>query len=163
MKATLTKSLFYLLIFHCILFSDTFAQNTWANYELDIAGCKISFPSDPDFNNQPFSGWSANNKDGQVTYLIAFIDEPNESFTIADIERFLLPSMFSNDQQISKSYLLYEGFDAIDFLYHSNSRPVLTKKGRVIIRDHKIYVLQVLYYHDDLQNFAKFANSLSFD
>ena len=162
MKQFIISSFFYFFIVYLFLPIQSWAQNDWLTQRIERAYCVISFPSEPDFSSQPFLGWSAKDKDGQVTYLIAFIEEPNERFTTADIERFLLPSMYSNDQQISKNYLSYEGFEAIDFLYRSNNRPVLYKKGRVVIRDHKIYVLQVLYYHDDLQNFEKFANSLSF-
>jgi len=162
MKQFIISSVFFLFIVYFYTPNESKAQNDWLTQRIEKANCAISFPSEPEFSNQPFLGWSSKDKDGQVTYLIAFIEEPNERFTIADIERFLLPSMFSSDQQISKNYLRYEGFEAIDFLYQSNNSPVLYKKGRVVIRDHKIYVMQVLYYHDDLQNFERFVNSLSF-
>lgn len=153
-----------IIIFICsVLFLPikSIAQSEWKTHNIEKASCKILFPSEPVFSSQPL-GWSAKDKNGQVTYLVAFIEGPNNRFTVGDIEKSLLPSMFSNDRQISKNHLRYKGFQAIDFLYRSNNSPFLYKKGRVVIRDHKIYVLQVHYYHDDLQNFEKFVSSLSF-
>ena len=138
------------------------AQNNWIVKNLERAHCVISFPSAPVFSNQPFLMWSSKDKDEQVTYLITLVEEPNKKFTIADIEVLLLPYMFSDDLLISKKYLSYKGFEAIDLHYRSNKSPFLYKKSRVIIRGNKIYVLQVLFYYDDLQNFEKFVTSLSF-
>ena len=86
----------------------------------------------------------------------------NHNISIADVEKYLLPSMMKNDIQVSKNYLNYSGYNALDFLYKTNRIPVMYKKGRIIVRDNKLYILQVFYYYSNLEDFDYFSKSLRF-
>jgi hypothetical protein len=137
------------------------STNGWKEIQSDIGNFYLSFPSTPGYT--PEKGWSVKDKDGQVTYFMSSKEiSSSQKMSIAAVEEYLLPSMMKQDIQVSKYYLTYSGYNAMDFLYKTNGYPVMYKKGRVIVRDQKLYVLQVFYYHSDLEDFDKFSNSLRF-
>ena len=147
----------------CFIFQSIFlnAQTGWTEKKVENGRFYLSFPNVPSYSEG--LGWTAYDKDSQVTYYISFMEVPSKNeTTIAIVEKFLLPSMMEDDILVSKSYLKYLGSNAIDFLYKAKQTPILYKKGRVIVRNNNLYVLQVHYYHNDLANFDKFSKSLRF-
>lgn len=137
------------------------SQPGWIEKKGEIGNFYISFPNTPEYT--PGTGWSSKDKDGQVTYLISFMESPNnQQMSIAAVEKYLLPSMMKGNVQVSKKYLTYNGYEAIDFLYKTMGTPVMYKRGRAIVRGQKLYVLQVLYYFSNLVEYDKFSKSLKF-
>jgi hypothetical protein len=137
------------------------SQSGWIEMKGEIGNFYITFPNTPEYT--PGRGWFAKDKDDQVTYLISFMESPdNQQMSIATVEKYLLPSMMKGNIEVSKSYLTYNGYEAIDFLYKTTGSPVLYKKGCAIIRGQKLYVLQVLYYFSNLAEYDKFSKSLRF-
>jgi hypothetical protein len=133
----------------------------WIEKKGEFGNFYLSFPNTPVYTQE--NGWSAKDKNDEVTYLMSFreiID--NHNISIADVEKYLLPSMMKNDIQVSKNYLNYSGYNALDFLYKTNRIPVMYKKGRIIVRDNKLYILQVFYYYSNLEDFDYFSKSLRF-
>jgi hypothetical protein len=131
----------------------------WVEKKGEVGNFYLSFPNYPKY--QAGKGWDARDKDGQVTYLASYILAPSSgTMSIAAAEKYLLPSMFEGDIFVSKKYLTYNGLNALDFLYKTNSSPTLNKRGRVVVRGQQVYILQVLYYHQELANFERFVNSL---
>lgn len=156
------KSLFISLIFS-LLCTINYGQQRWILGYHDIGEFYVSFPQNPVYTQSKFHGWSSKDQNGQVTYQMMYLEAPsNVVLSIDAVESGLLTSMFEGDTPISKRFFKYKGYDAIDFLYESNLAHVLYKKGRVIIRGQKLYVLQVIYYHEDLADFDQFTNSLGF-
>jgi hypothetical protein len=86
----------------------------------------------------------------------------NVLMSMTSVEKFLLPSMMEGDIQVSKNYLTYNNYNAMDFLYKTNRIPVLYKKGRAVIRDQRLYILQVQFYNNEIADFDKFSKSLKF-
>ena len=70
--------------------------------------------------------------------------------------------MDETDIQVSKVYLTYSDSNAIDFLYKTSQTPILYKKGRIIVRNQKFYILQIFYNNSEDIDFERFANSLRF-
>lgn len=139
------------------------AQNKWTVSNLQISNCFLSFPQKPSYSHSKFHGWKATDQNGQVTYLMSYIRIPsNAAMSIGDVKQYLLPSMFKGDIEISSEGLSYCGFSSIDFFYKSTDVPILYKKGRVVLRKKQLYVLQVLFYHEDLANCNQFVKSLKF-
>jgi len=137
------------------------AQTGWIEKKIEMGNYYLSFPSTPTYTVG--KGWYAKDKNDQVTYFASFIDPgSSQEMSIAAVEKFLLPSMMEGDILVSKNYLTYSGYNAIDFLYKTNRNPVLYKKGRVIVRNNKLYIFQVHYYHSELVYFDKFSKSLKF-
>lgn len=137
------------------------AQSGWIEKKSEIGNFYLSFPNTPTYTSGSFHGWRAKDRDGQVIYLMSYLEAPpSGEMTIAVAEKFLLPSMFEGDFQVSKNYLTYSGWNAMDFLYKTSNNPTMFKQGRVIVKGQKVYILQVHYYHKDLASFDKFAKSL---
>lgn len=140
-----------------------FPQTGWVEKKAEIGNFYLSFPSAPTYKSGSFHGWDAKDKGGQVTYLMSYILAPSSGkMTIEAAEKYLLPSLMEGDSFVSKKYLTYSGFSAMDFLYKTYNSPTMYKQGRVVVRGQQVYVLQVLYYHKDLANFDKYVNSLRF-
>jgi len=139
------------------------AHNKWDENKLEIAKAYLSFPNTPKYSFKKNYNWSAKDKADQVTYMMSYSEMPSgHPVSIELLEKFLLPSMLKGDIQISKKYLTYCGYKTMDFLYRTNKKPNLYKEGRIIIRNQKIYVLQVRFYYKELANFDKFSKSLKF-
>jgi hypothetical protein len=151
--------LFIFIIISPIIRSE--AQTGWVEKKSEIGNFSLRFPSTPVYSQGAFHGWKAKDKNGQVTYLMSYLEAPsNGQMTIAVAEKHLLSSMFEGDIQVSKIYLKYSGFNALDFLYKTTTNPTLFKQGRLIVKGQKVYILQVLYYHKNLAYFDTFATSL---
>lgn len=155
------KTLLILFIFLPMVKS--IGQSSWIESKYEIGNFYLSFPANPTYSYTSFHGWNAKDKNGQVSYLMSFLEAPqNIELSMSAVEEGLLPSMLEGDTPISKRYFTYKGFNAMDFLYVSNQPHNLFKKGRIIIRGQKLYVLQVYYYFEDLADFDRFSNSLRF-
>jgi len=140
-----------------------FPQTGWVEKKGEIGNFYLSFPSAPIYKSGSFHGWTAKDKEEQVTYLMSYTLAPSSGkMTIEAAEKYLLPSLMQGDSFVSKKYLTYSGFNAMDFLYKTYSSPTLYKQGRVVVRGQQVYILQVLYYHKDLVYFDKYVNSLRF-
>jgi hypothetical protein len=151
--------LFSLILIFPIILNE--AQSGWIEKKGEVGNFYLSFPSTPTYTQGSFHGWRAKDKDGQVIYLMSYLEAPpSGQMTIAAAEEHLLPSMLEGNIQVSKSYLTYSGYNALDFLYKTNQNPTMYKHGRVIVRGQKVYILQVHYYHKDLAYFDKFVKSL---
>ena len=139
------------------------SQPKWIEKKGEVGNFYLSFPNYPNYESGTFHGWNARDKDGQVTYLMSYTVAPSSGkMTIEAAEKYLLPSMLKADVFISKSYLNYNGYSALDFLYETNHNPPMYKQGRVFVRGKQVYVLQVISSHKDLAHFDKFVKSLRF-
>jgi hypothetical protein len=137
----------------------------WIEKKGEIGNFYLSFPNAPTYSEMGGStyGWTAKDKDEQVTYLLSYIEAPSdEEVSMASVEKYLLPSLMKGDIEVSKSYLSFKGSNAMDFLYKTIRTPEMYKKGRVVIHNHNIYVLQVIYYFSKYADFDRFAKSLKF-
>lgn len=138
-------------------------QPAWIEKKGEVGNFYISFPRQPTYTQGSFHGWKASDKEGQVFYLLAYLEAPSSGqMSVKVAENYLLPSMFEGDVQISKNYVTYNGFNALDFLYKTTNNPIMYKQGRVVVKGQKVYILQVQYYHKDLIYFDKFTKSLRF-
>jgi hypothetical protein len=156
-KSILLIVIFLFPIIHCE------SKTGWIEKKGEIGNFFIKFPNIPSYSQGAFHGWRAKDKAGQVTYLFSYMEAPSSGqMSIAAAEKYLLPSMFEGDIQVSKSYLKYSGLNAIDFLYKTTANPTLFKQGRLIVKGQKVYILQVLYYHKNLALFDTFSTSLRF-
>jgi len=146
-----------------LVFKNATSQSSWIEKKGEIGNFYLSFPKQPAYSNDSFHGWRASDKDGQVIYMIAYMEAPSTGqMTIAAAEKYLLPTLFEGDLQVSKDYITYNGYNALDVLYKTTHNPTMYKQGRLIVRGQRIYILQVHYYHKDLINFDKFTKSLRF-
>jgi hypothetical protein len=158
------KKLTLMLVLHAFFMVIVFPQTGWVEKKGEIGNFYLSFPSAPNYKSGSFHGWNAKDKGGQVTYLMSYIVAPSSGkMTIEAAEKYLLPSLMEGDSFVSKKYLTYSGFSAMDFLYKTYTSPTMYKQGRVVVRGQQVYVLQVLYYHKDLAYFDKYVNSLRFN
>jgi hypothetical protein len=154
------KIMLFSLIFIFSAFN-ALTQSGWVEKKSEVGNFYLTFPNMPTFKSG--SDWTSKDKNGQVTYFMSFKEFPsNNKITIEAVEKYLLPSMMEGDIQVSKNYLTFSGFKAIDFLYRTNENPILYKKGRIIIRNNNVYILQVHYYFSNLADFDKFSKSLRF-
>lgn len=136
-------------------------SSIWITKKGEVGNFYIDFPSAPSYQPGEFHGWTTKDKNGQVSYLMNYWVAPSSGqMTIAAAEKYLLPSLMEGDILILKTYLSYAGYKAIDFLYKSNSQPILYKRGRILHRGQEVYILQVYYYHQELVNYNKFVESL---
>ena len=139
------------------------AQTGWIEKKSEIGNFYLSFPSTPTSTYGSFHGWQAKDKNGQVTYLMSFIEAPsNVTLSMSSVEQQLLPSLLEGDIQISKKYLSYNGYPALDFHFKTNQVPQMYKRGRAVVRGQNLYILQVHYFHENLVDFNRFTNSLRF-
>jgi len=138
-------------------------QSSWIEGKYEIGHFFLSFPTHPTYSHTSFHGWTSKDKNGQVSYLMSYLEAPqNIELSMSAVEGGLLPSMLEGDTPISKHYFTYNGYNAMDFLFKSTQPQNLYKKGRVIIIGQKLYVLQVYYYYEYLADFDRFTNSLRF-
>jgi hypothetical protein len=157
------KNLILFCFISSILSFNLDAQSGWIEKKSEIGNFYLTYPNPPTYTSGSFHGWTAKDKSGQVTYMMAFMEAPsNVLMSMTSVEKFLLPSMMEGDIQVSKNYLTYNNYNAMDFLYKTNRIPVLYKKGRAVIRDQRLYILQVQFYNNEIADFDKFSKSLKF-
>lgn len=153
------------IILFCLMILPAYiiTQSQWIEKKYDIGRFYLNFPSVPTYTYGSFHGWSSKDKNGQVTYLMSFMEAPsNVEMSLNSVENYLLPSMLAGDIQISTKNSTYNGFKTLEFHYKTNHEPVLFKRGRAIVVNQKLYLLQVHYYHESLADFDRFAKSLRF-
>jgi hypothetical protein len=141
----------------------TNTSSAWIVKNAEIGNFQLSFPNNPDYTKGKFHGWRSTDKSGKVIYMMSYLEAPpKETLTMVSIEKYLLPSLFEGDTKLSQKNLTYSGYSALDFYYKTNNNPSLLKKGRVVIKGQKIYLLQIHYYDVNLIQLEKYLNSLKF-
>jgi hypothetical protein len=156
------KSLF---LFICIVMPYFLiqGQSHWIEKKSDVGNFYLSFPSVPSYTFSSFHGWTARDKNGQVTYFMSFIEAPsNVRMSMSSVEQQLLPSLLEGDIQISKRYITFSGYPALDFYYKTNNVPQMYKRGLAVVKGQNLYILQVHYFHENLIDFNRFTGSLRF-
>ena len=140
-------------------------KETWILKKSSTGKFNILFPTNPSYSKDgAMDRWLAKDKDGKVVYRIATSEGPSPppSNPKYQLETNLLPSLVGNDILLTKNFSKYKGYDALDFIYKSSTdKNGRYTKGRAILAGRRIYVLLIQYYHSELVDFDKFANSLT--
>lgn len=158
------KNLIIVLLLLCLSPFEGLPQKKRVEKRSQIGAFYLKFPSNPTYvMNDAFHLWITKDKNDQVTYMAFYAEDPSgKQVSVKAVKNDLISSMMSGDIQIQESNLKYQGFNGVEFLYRTPNRPTLYKKGRVIVKDSKLYILQIYYYNQDLIEYELFVNSLGF-
>lgn len=141
------------------------SKETWVLKKSSSGKFNILFPTSPSYSKDGIMDrWLAKDKNGEVLYRLATTEIPLYPNPKYQLENNLLPSLIGDGILLTKSFTKYQGYDALDFLYKYNNgidKNVLYHKARAIIVGKRVYVLMIQYYHSNLIDFDKFANSLT--